>query len=676
MSGLEIVDNEKMTPEDILSLIENIWSELEWDDEELVLNASNRENLEHLNTLVDEVEYEKFESEEDADRFFELEAEIEEAIENFSKIDSDDSDLDIEDEISDLNEKQLEAATLLDEVFELWSEITSDDSGEYRQPADDREVKKSRKLLRNAFIKGGDHPFIKERIDELEAVLDAYDEFHQKDYGVSIWGPIIVILALFGSMFYFGSMNSFETLEYNDEWFTTNKTTWLTMKSFIEPAERAEFAEKVRIPRGTKLEPLGQKGTYFFKVKAPNGQIGFVYMKDLLGYKYVSLRAETELFNQPFSEQKEIGIEGDKGEILQFREVLIPGRLKDKQLFAQVKLDNGGSFWVKDYKLNHLIKTNILDINQTLSIVITQNVIDTKIVGNSLEQVEKTYFPAVSHLNLKGQNIAYFPHLEPVFDGKHYRSLILTLDNNNIVTGYTTEDEGKTKFYDQLPLASFFMDTNVGHALNTNLYFRSENSEFAFWSAFKDWHWSTMIIGWLVDIILFIIMIGLIFSIPRLVSSPFINLTLRTRFLSNGMVRLINFLFFGFVSYCFILIIAVSSDTFWIPAGITTFLFFAWYGLHTSTITYNRCPECHRFNAADETGVSKGSKVKQIERGTYDTYNGSSVSGNTTTRHYTRHSKRNVKIYQNYTDHLQCRYCGAVWDVQRKELEKEWNEYD
>jgi hypothetical protein len=112
------------------------------------------------------------------------------------------------------------------------------------------------------------------------------------------------------------------------------------------------------------------------------------------------------------------------------------------------------------------------------------------------------------------------------------------------------------------------------------------------------------------------------------------------------------------------------------PGIASIIVFNVWWYIHKNTLNYERCPNCHSFRKADAAGSSKNGKLREATHSTYDVYRGTTQSGNVITKHYDVHTKKNVKVYQKYLDHQECRVCGHLWDVDRKELIDEYNQYD
>lgn len=683
----------------LLAESEAVWQKIELDDfGDAALNKRNYDLLRQIQSLMEDLSYSDFDSQEETARYSELKEKTEKAEkrfnlfyvpeedetagspeDDFEETESPDEKSgqpsDEDEDVPEFTQKHVEAGEMLEEAFDMWTDVSEEGGVEYRKPGSMKEAKASGKLLRKAFIKGGDHPLISDRVEELEKVLEEYYDVYGHDYYVSVWGTLLFIVIALSVLYFYDFVNDIDPVEYNQEWFTTSTSTWILKEAFVKPEERGTYPEKVRLPRNEQVEPIARNGSYI-KIKSDDGQIGFVLESDFKGYKYIALSESTELYEEPNAEEYVIGTTGMKGEILNTRTVKQPRRTTDTWTFVQVKLEDESVHWVHDWDLHHRITDGIPRLNQTIYLSVTEPVIQEEMIGKSLETVEEKYYPAHSKLRLNGKNIAYFPQIDPYLEGKHKRSITLLLDNNDVVTGYEAGEKSYTRNYDNLPLAEFFMAQNYVNMFNLTDYYRLPDSEWEFWTNFKDWHWTTGIIGWIIDAIMGLIGLFLIFSIPRILAAPVMNLFVQMRFLSNGMVKFLNFFVYLFVSYCFVLIMAIPLDGVWIPAIGSVVVFAIYWGMHSSSIAYERCPDCHRMHKAEDLGSEKGSRVRETENSTYDVYKGSTTSFNTTTRHYERRHKKNVKIYQNYKDYRQCAACGAVWNVDRKELEEEWNEYD
>jgi hypothetical protein len=199
---------------------------------------------------------------------------------------------------------------------------------------------------------------------------------------------------------------------------------------------------------------------------------------------------------------------------------------------------------------------------------------------------------------------------------------------------------------------------------------------FQWWDDFKSLHWTTRVLGWIIQIIIMICFVVLLFCIPRALVSPVFNFFSMTRFLPNFMVMVINTIVFFIVSYFFFLYATLFIDSWVLPLVGTIVMFIFWIRLHLEDIRYYRCPRCHTMYSGLSAGTTFKGRSKNITVGTYDKYLKTTThyedSGHTRvdTKHYETRPTITTSVTDNYLNHRTCSRCFYQWDVASQKVSK------
>ena len=277
---------------------------------------------------------------------------------------------------------------------------------------------------------------------------------------------------------------------------------------------------------------------------------------------------------------------------------------------------------------------------------------------------------------MNDKNQAFFNHLVIIDSSKHYRGIIVNLDENNIATDIAYTKDGVTKFYDHFPLIKKMWEMETFKIASSSLYLtNTKYNGFEWWENFKDKNWFTKVIGWIVSFILLIIGIFLLFSIPRLVIAPITQFFALTRFLNNGWVVLINLSIYFIAAYLFFVFMVVTGEQWFVMAIATVLVFVFWAKRHYSNVKYNRCPACFTMYSALDEGTSFKGRTTNESWGTWKKDKGYTYSGNTKTHHLEIRDQKTTEHVDYYLDHRMCARCGCDWDVDREEAEETTKQY-
>jgi len=260
----------------------------------------------------------------------------------------------------------------------------------------------------------------------------------------------------------------------------------------------------------------------------------------------------------------------------------------------------------------------------------------------------------------------YFRYAIGVQDKKRHKGLKILYDGN-VANEITLLGAAKKSIAEKLPLAGLIRNLNLNWLSNKKSAYYEKDGE-NWWSKFKKKNFFTKVIGFIVSIIL----LFLFFSIPQFISWPFRRLIISIKPMGNGLVKFINFLLLTLFMYFFFLVLTLNVilEEFLVIAIFTIIPWFIFMRRNNSNINYNRCPSCHTMWSADDKGSTHTGTEESTALKARDVYTGTTRSGNTETKHYTRHHDEEITTTENYLDHRKCQNCGFEWDVHRAETSK------
>lgn len=570
-----------------------------------------------------------------------------------------------------------EAMRLLQEVYESWSDKHEEDGAEYAQPGRRSEVRRSKALLARVRALDVQSPWVLEQLEETEEVLETADRTLPRfggRFGVSL---AISVVAVAGLVLAFQT-NTYEAPEfdYDPAQFVTRRPTSLSwMRS-----TNVDYVDTydLKLPKGTQLVPLARKGSDWIWAQTEDGQRGFVHYEALSGMRHVVTRRDAALFEKAsdidIKAKGEPAGEALEGEIVGRSKVQWGMKKGSRLTVLKVALADGRTRWLREYDVRYPFKDGLPKLNLTYTLPILAESIESRIVGKTLAEVEARYEPASSHLKTRRTNVAWFDHIEPVVDGEHFWGLKLFLDDADRIVRYEPTGHGSTRLYDRLPLARELLRLDAVRVFGAN-YYKTGGWNPDWLQSFRDLHWSTNALGWLLKAGRALALILLFFSIPRLLAGPVMIPVAYWNVLPNGLVKTVNVAVLVALAYVFFLVMALSMDQMFTPLLIGAPVAYFWVRRHLHTVAYHRCPRCHRMYSAIDRGTTHLNRTRQVSRGHYDVYAGKTETETQIIHHYQRRSMQSVKLIDHYADHRSCAHCGYRWDVDRDQTAKSWTEY-
>jgi Tfp pilus assembly protein PilF len=565
--------------------------------------------------------------------------------------------------LADLSEKDQQAWNKLEEIFDSWTNIQEEDGIEYRWPLDKSEIKASEKKLTEIKKLKIKNKQVKERFNELKNVVQTtkkgipnYSSKFIQAFAISAIA-IIVLLTVF-------QLQKFKTPDFNykpNDW-VINQPTQLVYDAFV-----GEFEKDVRNPLplapGTPVKPITRVGRYWMQVETSNGNLGYVYYRTLKGATQGIIKETTPLYthyaNKSFSDSIE---KGQKVSILGYEK-------EAKEQYGhlvKVRAANGKTGIVPYYQIFLPFKDSVPEVSQTYIYPSSVSNLEKKAINASLNSLEEKYGPVSSIISSDGKKVAYFRQIQVINKDGKYRGVFFTLDAKNNVLAYELNKTKKKKLIDRLPLASKVIALEPFELVQFSFY-KTENKHFEWWDHFKSLHWTTKLIGWIIQVVVGLLLILLFFSIPRLLINPIMLLFSHTRLLGNGLVLFINFLIYGYASYIFFIWMALLMNQVFTPLLFALPAFLFWWYVYKNKIRYNRCPQCHTMNIALDKGSSYHGRTKTVSWNTYNEFTGRTETNTQIINHYQEHKEKTTNYTDHYSDHRECVRCGYNWSVAREE---------
>ena len=560
----------------------------------------------------------------------------------------------------------------LDEIFNIWSNIGEDDEVEVRSPANQKEIKKSRKLIQEAKSLGCTDAEVNDRIEELEGVIDSIDEIMPRYKSKVIQAILFSLVFIVGLWLYFSQeVYKAPDFQYEETWFVNEKGGYLFWNAFLDEKEQGQESRKIYVKKGTKLTPIATIGNWV-QVETPDGQRGLIDPLILSGSNYtVSNNPQTKLFKKTGEDPIDTIGEGISGTIVDRY------TNKDRTIwvrYLKIKFDDGKIRWAYKNDFIQPMTNSLPEIEQLFAHITNLEKVETHFLGKSIDDFEQQYGPALSKLTVGGNSQAYFRHLI-IADGKtHYDGIILNLDDGNSIQEIKYTSKGKKRTYEFFPLVSTFRNAEIQNVERISLY-EKNTFEWDWWENFQQKNWFTRIIGWIFWLVRFIIVIILVFSIPKIVIQPLLQVFMFNPRFSNATVTLLIFALLFLVYYPFFILMILLMDQWLLPIIACLIFYGFWSFKYSMNIEYNRCPDCKvMYSALDKGSTFTGRKTTKM-RGTYDVYKGTTETSTTITKNYERRNKVTTKHVDSYLDHRMCKLCGYKWDVDRDVTKEKTKHY-
>lgn len=400
----------------------------------------------------------------------------------------------------------------------------------------------------------------------------------------------LVTVVLFILFFSFQIFNPPE-FEYDSEWFTTAKSGYLTWNSSDKEDDTQTFKKKTSLTPGIQLKPIAKQNDYWIQAETPRGQRGFVHYTLLTGASYVEAEDNVIVFNKIGDNTGDTIATGTKASII--NRSTVNNNNNSESNFIKIKFEDGRIRWANDDGFKKLIFNEIPSINKKYYYPTTFDIAEQNIISSSLAEIELHYGISTSYIKGIGKNQAYFGNLTVVDKKNHYRGIMVNLTKQDTATGFMYTGEPLTRSYDYLPFINIIrkLETSSLHKSVSStiefikdkklepsrlfgfLFYHHSGDNSNWWTRFINNNWFTMTIGWIINAIMFIIVLAIIFSIPRLIVAPIMQLVERIPNLRVRHIKIINYMIFLIATYFFLLIMIIIMDQFFMPALASSLVF-------------------------------------------------------------------------------------------------------
>lgn len=297
----------------------------------------------------------------------------------------------------------------------------------------------------------------------------------------------------------------------------------------------------------------------------------------------------------------------------------------------------------------------------------TRNAIEEHMLKKSLEEVVERYGP-VSSLEQKGNGwTAQYNYVE-VADGKQrFRDLTLLLDKRQRVIEMIPTNPVKLSWFDRLPMADFLRQKEF-FVLNGSVYMHPTGSLLGqaslLLSKLKTLHWTTAIISFFIGILLMF----LVYSIPRFLLHPLKMLIWQCRVLGNSAVTVLVWSITLFCNYLFFLYLSQTDVSVAAHAVFLLLTFLFWARTDANHLAYERCNNCHAMGYAVGRGsLNMGTEtISSVD--SYQKFKGREETATEIIDKYEVGKIKTTKKYDLYRDKRFCTRCKHAWGVNRSVL--------
>lgn len=483
-----------------------------------------------------------------------------------------------------LNGVDEQAWELLESIYYSWTQISEEAGVEYRSPNTVSELKSSRKLFRQVKQLKSSDPDIKKRYKELAAVWSEARK-QMPNYSVRFFRSLLISIAVLAGFLIFFQIKDFkaEAIDYLPQDWLVAEDTELVYDAFVGEMGQ-ELKHFRRLRRGTQLKPLARMGRSWIQVETEQGEKGFVYFRKLSGARQAVLNRDAPLY-QDYS-HRQFADSLQKGNPVVVLTYLKEGNELHGNL-AKVRNAALGEGILPYYQLDLPFMEKLPCISETYLFPTTKQNI-TRLIGNAtLSELEERYGP-VSSLIAKGKNrMAYFRQVNFIDGDEKQRGLFAVLDQDNKLIDFQMNTVKEVGFMSRLPFSEFLREVEPSRYFGL-AYYQSDMQEFAWWANFKDYHWSTKVLGWVIQVAIMLILGLLLFSVPRLLIQPIMVLVGYCRILGNGMVRFLNLMIYAAVSYLFLVWMMLLMDQWFAPLLFAVPAFILWAWVYRKQFDYKR----------------------------------------------------------------------------------------
>lgn len=633
-------------------------------------NAENRERLERLEAstvgLTDFME-QKFQDEED-DEEIDPGFMMDFFASTVSNMNDQEDEEDEGDYYSEYTAEDELAHQKVREIFELWEERTDENGEVTRVPQNFSQIRKTDKILAQISHLNYKHPRVKHIVENITEVNGYYREVTpdtRKVIATSVLisvGVALILVMIPFLMTYNAPSFAFET----EDWILHRDAEMWFDTSIME--RETELHDRKRVIRaGTSLTPIARIQRNWIQVLTPEGEKGFIHYNNFKGAQQLTLTADAPVINREINQPFDTLKAGTTVTLTHFENKPWQNRPS-----ARVRTPAGRTgeidYWRSGIRFPMLAK--LPNLNQTFRYPTRKDRFESVAIGRPLHEVEKVYGPASSDMAYNSERVAYFRHIEYTHEKKKYTGVYLTMDGDGLITGIAPRKNSRYGLTERLPFAQI-MRYYQPFGANKMGFYQAADGEGNFfirlWDGFTGFHWTTGILGWIIQIAFALVVIFIVFSIPRLFVSPVIYTLSHWRMLNNDQLRMATTAAILVSFYLFWVWVSLSSGHL-IESFIASFFLIAfWRRKDYKNIYYNRCPDCHTMNVSQSEGSDFTGTSQDVSWSTYDVYKGSRTEGNVTTNYYDRRWKSKTTTFEHYDDHMSCRRCNHTWTVERRE---------
>jgi len=564
-----------------------------------------------------------------------------------------------------LSDKDQKAWSLLEEIFDHWTEMEVKNGHEYRWPKTIEEIDASNKIFNEIKKLRPKDKAVKNRLKELEKVVKKakswvpnYTRIFLRSLAFSVLAVVILVFA-FSRDNYKAPKFSYDKADF----VVRSRTNLLYFNKMAY--ETGDKKYSIPLPLGTQLIPIAQWGSKTLQVETESGNRGFVELQRLRGVENVVVDTDYPLFSDMEMKNPIDSLYKDQNVRILSLSKEITKRYNTYRM-AKIRTEKGQTGYFPFYLLETTFQNSLPELSMTFEFPTTEKNIKNNIVGSNLSDIEKKYGPARSILNVATKKVAFFDQHNFVKDGKRYYGIFLQLDKNNKVTNYEYYKSSRLHLYDRLPLAGTLRKMEPFSLLKLGFY-KGKKLSFKWLDNFRNKNGFARMIG---DIFYFILMLPLIllfFSFPRLIMNPFMVLIGNWRALQKGLVLKINFMIYAFGTYFFFIWMALLMDSTIVPLIFMVIAFRIWWFFYDRNIRLNRCPQCNTMNVGLDKGRTFTGETYKEGYGTYNKYIGTTETDTQIIHNYEKRTYFTRKVFKHFLHSRECVRCGYDWNVAETE---------
>ncbi|QZE13820.1 hypothetical protein K4L44_14905 [Halosquirtibacter laminarini] len=351
--------------------------------------------------------------------------------------------------VEERNNRITRIQKILDSIDASWSgHFQGNDGADKIYPKGYLEIRKSLNRLLKAKRLGA---------NKIEETKDNYQElvcvtlYHKRYKLIPLTKTILSILGfiiLFSLFFY---MNSYNHKEYtvsntSEEDLITIVPTTLYHSDALYSGSKFNRIVQKKIAVGTKVLPIAISGTSQVQVKTPDGDIGFIPIKNLSGSRSLTLDKKVLLYatwacTTPRDTLK-------KGEFLE----VIKWNKSGQTLKVRTTTGEEGYLNRLDIRFNFI--SNLPQLQLGYKLFTEEQKVRKKDLGVKLETLEQRYGHCSSIITNRSGKYLHFNQLKASGDSCIYDQVFYKLNTNNITTEVLFNHPHEEKIFDKFPFTS------------------------------------------------------------------------------------------------------------------------------------------------------------------------------------------------------------------------------